>query len=65
MPKGINITLDRDLWDGLSKFAHKQSILTGKRFPTIKALRLAVRVFLNLSAKEINSVLKRDTRNVG
>ena len=45
-PKSINITLDRDLRNGLSKFAHQQTILKGKRFPTIKALRLAVRVCL-------------------
>jgi hypothetical protein len=55
----INVTLDRHLWDGLSEFAHEQS-LKGQRFPTIKALRIAVKVFLRLKPKEINAVLRRD-----
>lgn len=65
MPKEdmVNITLDRDLWDGLSKFAHQLSIAKNKRYPVIKVLRLAIRVFLKLSVKEINAALKRDTRD--
>ena len=59
MAKGINITIDRDLWDDLSKFAHDQSIKQNKRYPTIKALRLAVKVLLRLEVKEINQILKR------
>jgi hypothetical protein len=66
MPKEtINITVDRGLWDSLGGFAHEQSIKQGKRFPTIKALRLAIKVFLRLEPWEINQVLKRDTRNIG
>jgi len=65
MKKTINISLDRDLWDGLSKFAHEQSILQEKRFATIEALRMAVRVFLRLKIKEINQILDRDTRSIG
>jgi len=61
----INITLDRSLWDELNRFAHEQSILHKKRFPTIQALRLAIKAFLRMEPKEINEVLKRDTRNVG
>jgi hypothetical protein len=60
----INVTLDRHLWDGLSEFAHEQS-LKGQRFPTIKALRIAVNVFLKLEVREINRVLKRGTRDAG
>ncbi len=63
--KTININLDKDLWNSLSKFAHEQSILHEKRFPTIKALRLAIQTFLRMEPKEINEVLKRDTRDVG
>ena len=66
MPKEfINITLDRDLWDNLGGFAHEQSIKQGKRFSTIKALRLAIKIFLRLEPREINQVLKRNTRNIG
>lgn len=65
MTKGINITIDRDLWDNLNKFAHDQSIKRDKRYPTIKALRLAIKVLLRLEVKEINQVLKRNTRNCG
>lgn len=61
--KLINISIDRDLWDGLSRFAYEQSIKQGKRFPTIKALRLAIKVLLKLEPWEINQVLKRDTRD--
>jgi len=62
----VNITLDRDLWDGLGVFAHDQSIKKNKRFSTIEALRLSVRIFLKLEVKEINQILKRDTtRNSG
>ena len=57
--KLINISIDRDLWDGLSKFAHQQSIKQGKRFPTIKALRVSIKVFLRLRPQEINEILKR------
>ena len=61
----INITLDKHLWDNLSKFAHEQSILHERRFPTIHALRIAIKVFLRLKPQEINEVLKRNTRNMG
>jgi hypothetical protein len=61
----VNISIDRDLWESLSAFAHKQSLVKGKRFPTIKALRIAVNVFLKLTPREINRVLKRDTPNIG
>jgi hypothetical protein len=57
----INMTLEKELWQGLSEFAHRQSIARGERFPTIKALRLSVKVFLRLRAKEISKVLRRDT----
>jgi hypothetical protein len=57
----VNITLERGLWDGLSEFAHEQSLVKCQRFPTIKALRMAVKVFLRLKPKEINAVLRRDT----
>lgn len=70
--KTINISLDRDLWNNLSKLAHKQSIIKGKRFPTIEVLRDAIKVFVRLNHKEINAVLKRkypvvvkNTRNTG
>lgn len=56
----INITLDRDLWDRLSAFAHKQSVLSKRRFSTIHALRLAIRTFLRMEPREINETLKRD-----
>ena len=65
MAKGINITIDRDLWDKLSEFAHDQSIKQSKRYPTIRALRLAVKVLLRLEVGEINQILKRNTRNHG
>ena len=63
--KTVNISLGQDLWDSLSKLAHEQSILKGKRFPTIKTLRDAIRIFLRLKPKEINEVLKWNTRNIG
>jgi len=60
MPKEtINVTLPRDLWDGLGRFSYEQSIKGGKRFPTIKALRVAIKVFLRLRPQEINEILKR------
>ena len=62
MRKLINISIDRDLWDDLSAFAHEQSILQEKRFSTIKALRTAIKTFLRLTIKEINSVLDREPR---
>lgn len=65
MPEMINISLDRELWDGLTRFAHDQSIKKGKRFSTIQALRIAIKIFLRLELKEINQLLKRDTRNSG
>jgi hypothetical protein len=68
MPKKlINISLERNLWDDLSKFAWDQSLITGKRFPTIRALRLAVKVFLRASPQEINEILNRtlNTHNMG
>ena len=61
----INITLDKHLWDNLSKFAWDQSLISGKRFPTIHALRLAIQTFLRMEHKEINEFLKRNTRNIG
>ena len=50
----INITLERELWDSLSNMAHQQSILKGKRFTTIRALRTAIHVFLKLDPREVN-----------
>ena len=55
----INISLDRELWDSLSAFAHQQSILAKRRFPTINALRFAVRTFLRMTPGEVNEILKR------
>ena len=63
--KTINISLGRNLWDDLSKFAWDQSLITGKRFSTIQALRLAIEAFLKMEAKEINEILKRPTRKIG
>lgn len=63
MPEMINVTFDRELWDGLARFAHSQSIKGNKRFAVIKALRLAVKVFLRLEVWEINKVLKRGLKN--
>ena len=63
--KTINITLERDLWDGLARFAHEQSILQERRFPTIRALRVAIKTFLRMELREISEVLKRDTRKIG
>jgi hypothetical protein len=70
MKKPVNITLDRDLWDELSELAHKESIAKGRRFPTIHALRLAIKVFLHMTNEEVNAVLKErvyasPTRNTG
>ena len=65
MPEMINISIDRMLWKELTKFAYTQSLKQGKRFPVIKALRLAVKIFLRLEPREINQLLKRDTRNSG
>ena len=61
----INISLDRYLWNDLSKYAHHQSISHEERFTTIRALRTAIHVFLKLENKEINQILRRDTRNIG
>jgi len=63
--KTRGIALDQDLWDDLSKFARERSIKQGKRFPTIKALRLAIKVFLRLDFEEINEILERDPHNTG
>lgn len=63
--KKINISLDRDLWDALGRFAYEQSLLQGERFPTIKALRMSIGVFLRLQIGEINEILERPTRNAG
>lgn len=65
MPGKINITVDRDLWDALGKFAHEQSLLQDKRFSTIEALRMAIKVFLRLEPKEVNRILERNTRDIG
>ena len=66
MPKKtVNVTLDRHLRDSLSKFAWDQSLISGKRFSTIQALRVAIQTFLRMEPKEINEVLKRNTRNIG
>jgi len=59
------IALDEDLWNGLSEYAHKQSILKKKRFPAVQALRLAIRVFLRLEPEEVSEILKRDPHNIG
>jgi hypothetical protein len=61
----INITLDRQLWEGLSKFAHEQSIKQNKQYPIIRALRLAIWTFLKMEPNEISEVLKRNTHNTG
>ena len=58
MQEMINVTLDWELWDGLARFAHSQSITGNKRFATIRAFRLAVKVFLRLKPREINAFLK-------
>jgi len=63
--KQINISIDRDLWDALSRFAHAESIKQGKRFSTIKMLRIAARVLLRLKPCEINEVLKRNPHYTG
>jgi hypothetical protein len=65
MKKKLNITIERDLWDGLNAFAHEQSLLQGTRFSSIEALRTAIKVFLRLEIKEINQILDRDTRSIG
>jgi len=65
MKEKLNITVERDLWDGLNAFAHEQSLLQGARFSTIEALRLAIKVFLRLEIREINEFLERNTRNIG
>ena len=56
----INITLDRELWDRLSVFAYQQSILGKRRFPTIHALRFAIKTFLKMRPEEIKEILKRE-----
>ena len=61
----INITIERDLWDSLSKLSHQQSILKEKRYTTIQALRTAIHVFLKLHPQEVNQILDRPTRNIG
>jgi hypothetical protein len=61
MPKDtINITIDRDLWNSLAQNAHEQSLCGGERFPTIKALRWAIKVFIRLEAIEIDEILMRE-----
>jgi hypothetical protein len=65
MKEGINITLDRDLWDNLSEIGHRQSILQKRRFPTIKVLRIAVHVFLKMSPEEVNEILNRTRTSHG
>lgn len=57
--KTVNITLERELWDALGRFAHDQSIKQGKRVSTIGMLRLAIKVFLRLTPQEINQILRR------
>jgi hypothetical protein len=54
-----NLTLDRDLWNKLARFAHKQSLIQGKQFSAAKALRMAIRVFLRLRPDEVNEALAR------
>jgi hypothetical protein len=61
----INITIERSLWNGLSTLAYRQSILRGKRFCTIDALRLAIKVFLKMAPQEINEVLDRKPEDMG
>lgn len=61
----VNITVDRELWEGLSKFAHEQSIKQNKQYPIIRALRLAIWTFLKMERTEISEVLKRNTHNRG
>ncbi len=62
-PRGrdtVNITLNRDLWNSLAQNAHERSLYGSERFPTIKALRWAIRVFLRLEPIEIDETLKRE-----
>ena len=61
----VNITLEKELWDELNRFASEQTIIKGSRYHTIDALRAAVRVFLRLDLSEIVRTLKRDPRRIG
>ncbi|MBW1690823.1 MAG: hypothetical protein JRF35_01865 [Deltaproteobacteria bacterium] len=63
--KVINVRLDRDLYDSLAQFAHWQSMLQGKGFPIIEALRTAIEVFLRLEVGEMKEILERDVRDYG
>ena len=65
MSDKINLTLEREIWNSLARFAHQQSIAQGKRFTVIETLRTAVNVFLRLKVSEINEILERATRNHG
>jgi hypothetical protein len=56
----VNITVDRELWNSLAQNAHARSLFGKERFPTIKALRWAIRVFLRLDPVEIDEILKRE-----
>ena len=58
----INLTLERSLWDELSRFAGEQTIIQGQRYSTINALRSAIRILLRLELSEITKVLKREPR---
>ena len=60
MKETVSIDLEKELWAALSKFAHQQSIKKGRRFPTIRALRIAIKVFLKLKPGEINAILTRE-----
>ena len=61
-PRGrdtVNTTLDREPWNSLAQNAHERSLFGSERFPTIKALRWAIRVFQSLEPIEIDEILKR------
>jgi hypothetical protein len=56
----VNITLKKDHWEGLRRFAAQQTARHGNRIPTILVLRDAIRVFLSLEIQEINRLLGRE-----
>lgn len=65
MSEKINITLERSLWDALSKVAYEQSLIHGERVSTIEILRIAIKTFLRMEDREINEILEREPRSIG
>ena len=68
MKQVVNITLERDLWNGLIQLALRESAHRGQRVATIRLLRTAIKVFLLMKPEEVNQVLRRlepNTRNTG